>query len=127
MDNLIMNEKQKEFTAWLGSQIAACEKRREKLLADERSDESDFEKIKANIYDIFRSVYNVALKTSNGDADAAERFFLLKAEEIPANWKTAYDRAKQHDDVQKMLTERLKLETMQDIKAAFERIWEVET
>lgn len=127
MDNLIMSEKQKEFITWLDSQIAACEKRREKLLADERSDESDFEKIKANIYDIFRTVFNIALKTGDGDADAAERFFLLKAKEIPANWKKAYDIAKQHNDVQKMLTERLKLETMQDIKAAFEQIREVET
>ena len=125
MDNLIINEKQKEFTAWLGSQIAACEKRREKLLADERSDESDFEKIKANIYDIFRTVFNVALKTSDGDADAARRFFLLKAEEISANWKASYDKAKQHNDVHKMQIERLKLETMQDIKNAFERIREV--
>ena len=127
MDNLIMSEKQKEFTTWLDSQIAACEKRREKLLADERSDESDFEKIKANIYDIFRTVFNVALKTSDGDADAAGRFFLLKMEEIPANWKAAYDRAKQHDDAHKMQIESLKLETMQDIKTAFERIREVET
>lgn len=126
MDNLIMNEKQKEFTAWLGSQIAACEKRREKLLADERSDESDFEKIKANIYDIFRTVFTVALKTGNGDTDTARRFFLLKAEEIPANWKAAYEKAKQHNDVHKMQIESLKLETMQDIKTAFERIWEVE-
>ncbi|MDE6639504.1 MAG: hypothetical protein K2K63_03140 [Acetatifactor sp.] len=126
MDNLIMNEKQKEFTAWLGSQIAACEKRREKLLADERSDESDFEKIKANIYDIFRTVFTVALKTGNGDTDTAIRFFLLKAEEIPANWKAAYEKAKQHNDVHKMQIESLKLETMQDIKTAFERIWEVE-
>lgn len=126
MDNRIMSEKQKEFTTWFGSQIAACEKRREKLLADERSDESDFEKIKANIYDIFRTVFNVALKTNDGDADAAMRFFLLKMEEIPANWKGAYDRAKQHDDVHKMQTERIKLETAQEIKAAFERMWETE-
>lgn len=126
MENSVMNKKQKEFTAWLGSQIAACEKRRKKLLADERSDESDFEKIKTNIYDIFRTVFTVALKTGNSDADTVRRFFLLKAEEIPANWKTSYDRAKQHNDVHKMQIESLKLETMQDIKTAFERIWEVE-
>ena len=125
MDNLIMSEKQEEFTTWLGSQIAACEKRREKLLADERSDESDFEKIKVNIYDIFRTVFNVALKTNGGDADAAKRFFLLKMEEIPANWKAAYDKAKQHDDVHRIQTERIKLETAQEIRTTFERIWEI--
>lgn len=125
MENRIMNEKEEEFTAWLGSQIAACEKRREKLLADDRSDESDFEKIKANIYDIFRTVFTAALKTNNNDADAAKRFFLLKTEEIPANWRAAYDRAKQHDDAHKMQTESIKLETAQKIKTAFERIWEV--
>lgn len=124
MENRIMNEKEEKFTAWLGSQIAACEKRREQLLADDRSDESDFEKIKANIYDIFRTVFTAALKTNNNDADAAKRFFLLKTEEIPANWKAAYDRAKQHDDAHKMQTESIKLETAQEIKTAFERIWE---
>lgn len=125
MDNRIISEKQKEFTTWFDSQIAACEKRREKLLADERPDESDFEKIKANIYDIFRTVFNAALKTNDGDADTARRFFLLKMEEIPANWKAAYDRAKQHDDVHKMQIENIKLETAQEIKTALEQIWEV--
>lgn len=126
MEDHIMNEKKNEFTAWLGSQITACEKRREKLLADDRSDESDFEKIKANIYDIFRTVFHAALKTNDNDADAARRFFLLKLDEIPANWKAAHDRAKQHDDARKMQTESIKLEAAQEIRTAFEQIWEAE-
>lgn len=124
MEEHIMNEKKNKFIAWLSSQITACERRREKLLADDRSDESDFEKIKANIYDIFRTVFTASLKTNNNDGDAAKRFFLLKLEEIPANWKAAYDRAEQHDDPRKMQTESIKLEAAQEIRTAFEQIWE---
>lgn len=125
MQNCIMEEKQVELISWFDDQIAACERRREKLLADDRCDESDFEKIRANIYDIFRTVFTVALKTFDGDADAAMRFFLLKLEEIPASWKASYEKAVQHDDVHKMQTETVKLETAQEIKTLFEQIREV--
>lgn len=127
MDYGMMEEKQMEFTAWLDKQIAACAKRQEKLLADDCADESNFEKIKANIYDIFRTIFSVALRQGNGDTDAVKRFFLLKMEEIPSNWKLSYDKAKQHDDVHKMRTEEIKLDTVRDIRAAFERIWGAKT
>lgn len=123
MDYGIMEEKQIEFDAWLDKQIAACGKRQEELLADDCADESNFEKIKANIYDIFRTIFSVALRNGNGDADAVNRFFLVKMEEIPSNWRLSYDKAKQHDDVHKMQTEEIKLDTVREIRAAFERIW----
>lgn len=123
MDYGMMEEKQMEFAAWLDKQIAACGKRQEELLADDCADESVFEKVKANIYDIFRTIFSVALRIGNGDADAANRFFLLKMEEIPSNWRLSHDRAKQHDDVHKMQTEEMKLDTVREIRAAFERIW----
>lgn len=127
MDYGMMEEKQMEFVAWLDKQIAACGKRQEELLADDCADESDFEKIKANIYDIFRTIFSVALRNGNGDADAVNHFFLLKMEEIPSNWKMSYDKAKQHDDVHKMQIEEIKLDAVRDIRAAFERIQGVKT
>lgn len=127
MDYGMMEDKQMEFVAWFDKQIAACGKRQKELLADDCADESDFEKIKANIYDVFRTIFSVALRNGNGDADAVNRFFLLKMEEIPSNWKMSYDKAKQHDDVHKMRTEEIKLETAWEIRAAFERIRRVKT
>lgn len=127
MDYGMMEEKQMEFAAWFDKQIAACVKRQKELFADDCADESDFEKVKANIYDVFRTIFSVALRNGNGDADAANRFFLLKMEEIPSNWKLSYDRAKQHDDVHKMQIEEIKLDTVREIRAAFERIWGVKT
>lgn len=125
MDGNMYEEKQAEFAAWTDRQIAACGKREKELLADGRPDESDFEKIKANIYDIFRTIFTAALKTNSGDTDAAKRFFLLRAEELPASWKASYDRAAQHGDARKMQTESIKLETAREVRTAFEQIWEV--
>ena len=59
-----MEEKLERMNAWFDAQIAACAKQRETLLADDRADEADFEKIKANIYDIFRTVLKTAAKES---------------------------------------------------------------
>ena len=61
-----MEEKLERMNAWFDAQIAACAKQQETLLADDRADEADFEKIKANIYDIFRTVLKTAAKESKG-------------------------------------------------------------
>ena len=69
-----MEEKLERMNAWFDAQIAACAKQRETLLADDRADEADFEKIKANIYDIFRTVLKTAAKESKGDNGAVRDF-----------------------------------------------------
>lgn len=105
-------------------QIAICGQRNKKLLADERTDEAAFEKVKANVYDIFRTILSVAVKTCKGDADAVQRFFVQKTDQIPSNWATAYDKAKQHHDTVKMQLEQIKLDTVGQIKETFAKIWE---
>ena len=96
------------------------------MLAEERGDEADFEKVKANIYDIFRTIFSVAVKAGRGDAEAVKRFFILKIEQIPSNWVSAYNKARQHDDAVKMQIEQIKLDTAREIKETFEMIWEEE-
>lgn len=111
--------KQKAFAAWLDGQIALCKERRQALLTDERRDEATFEKVRANVYDICRTLFAVAQRTCEGDAEAASRFFLLKTGQIPQSWAAAYERAKRHGDAEKMAIEKLKLETVEEVKAAF--------
>ena len=78
-----MEEKLERMNAWFDAQIAACAKQRETLLADDRADEADFEKIKANIYDIFRMVLKTAAKESKGDNGAANAFSCCELSRFP--------------------------------------------
>ena len=119
-----MNKKKTKLTAYLEEQIAASEERRALLVADDRLDEGNFEKIRANIYDIFKTILAIADKTCGEDDAAMRRFFQQKLEEIPGNWNAAYERAKQHEDVEKMHIESIKLDVTREVKEMFAQIWE---
>lgn len=106
------------------SRIAECTKSEKELIMDERRDEANFEKIKANVFDIFKTVLTVAKKTCGDNAEAVQCFFLKKLETIPANWEAAYEKAQQHGDAEKMLIESIKLGAAQQIKAEFSKVWE---
>ena len=105
-------------------EIAACGQREQELLADDRADEAVFEKIRANVYDIFRTILSVAVKTCKGEEEAVRRFFLQRAEQIPAGWAASYEKAKEHNDPVKMQIEQIKLNAIGEIKQAFADVWE---
>ena len=120
----MIEQKVSKLNRYFEEQIAMCNRRNKKLLDDERTDEATFEKVKANVYDIFRTILSVAVKTSKGDPDAVRRFFVQKIEQIPSSWVTAYDKAKQHNDTVKMCLEVIKLDTIGEIKENFAKTWE---
>lgn len=105
---------------YFAQQIAACNARQAALFTDGRADEAAFEKIRANVFDIFRTILSVAQKTA-GDPKG---FFLKKLDEIPANWASAREKALAHGDENAAHIETIKLETKDTIRAEFLRIWE---
>ena len=119
-----MNERQQKFELYLDEQIAACKQRSKQLTADERMDESNFEKVRANVYEIFKTIFSAAERVCGKDDLAKKRFFLQKVEQLPSSWMTSYETAKQHGDVKKMHIESIKLDTVQKIKDMYTQIWE---
>ena len=117
-------QKVSKLNCYFDDRIAACERRNIELLADDRGDEAVFEKVRANVYDIFRTILSVAVKTCDGGEEAVRRFFLQRAEQIPSGWAASYEKAKQHDDPVKMQIEQIKLDTVGEIKEYFVRVWE---
>lgn len=113
-----------KLNEFFDTQIAACARRNRELVADGRADEAVFEKVKSNIYDIFRTVLSVAVKTCADDPEALKDFFLLRLARIPADWVAAYEKAAAHGDAKKMHLERLKLDTVAQIEAKFTEIQE---
>ena len=119
-----MKQKVTELNCYFEERIAACDRRGQELLDDDRGDEAAFEKIKANVYDIFRTILSVAVKICKGDPDAVEQFFLGKIKQIPASWAVSLEKARQNDDTTKMYLELIKLDTVGEIQECFQKIWE---
>lgn len=122
----MIDQKVSKLNTYFDRQIFLCQQRNKELLADDRMDEATFEKIKANVYDIFRTILSVAAKTAKNDPEKLKQSFTLKAEQIPSNWRIAHEKAKQHEDVVKMKIEQIKLDTIDEIKDTFIQIWEEE-
>ena len=122
-----MNEQQRKFESYLDERIAACKQCSKLLAEDDRMDEGNFEKVRANVYEIFKTILSVAERVCGKDDAAKRRFFLQKAEQIPTSWATSYEKAKQNGDVKKMHIESIKLDTIQEIKDMCIQIWEETT
>ena len=119
-----MNEQHRIFESYLEEQIAACNLRGALLTADGRPDEGNFEKIRANIYEIFKTILPVSEKVHEKDDSAKKDFFLQKTGQIPKDWADSYEKARQHGDDKKMHIERIKLDTAREIKDTYLKIWE---
>lgn len=121
MDKAAINK----LNAYLEDQAVLCAQRERTLAADDRADEAAFEKIRANIYGVFKSVLSAAVASGKGDA-YARSFFAQRLASIPANWATAYDNAKRNGDYARMSIESIKLDAAAEIKRNFESIWSAE-
>ncbi len=118
-----MSEEQRKFEFYLEKQAAACRQRGKLLDEDGRIDEGNFEKVRANVYEIFKTILSVAERLYGEDNVAKRHFFLQKAEEIPASWAASYEAAQQNGDAEKMHMESLKLDTSREIRDMCEQIW----
>lgn len=112
------------LNAYFDECVSLCGQRGRMLRADDRTDEAVFENVRANVYEIFRTVLSVAVKRGGGDPEAVRRFFIQKTEQIPADWTAAYEQAERHNNVEKMQIERIKLDTAGEIRETFAKIWE---
>ena len=120
----MMEQKIKKLNDWFAAQIELCEQRGQALRADDRADEASFEKVRANVYDIFRTVLSVAAKTCSNDEDAVQSFFLRRLAVIPSGWAEACEKARQHGDPVRVQIETIKLGAVSEIKDRFAAVWE---
>ena len=83
-------------------------------------DEANLQKIRANIYGICRTVFEVVSKTKSGEELREE--YANKLDNLPKNWVESYEKAKLHNDVAKILIEETKLEVLKEVKAKFQAL-----
>lgn len=120
-----MMKQRDEIITFFNEEIADCQRKRDELIKDNREDEATFERIRENVFDIFKTIFTVAIKTAGEDnKEEIKQFFLKRIEQIPSSWKESYNKAKQYGDIEKLQCEDIKLQTVEKIQAKFEQIWE---
>ena len=85
-----------------------------------REDEAVFEKIRANVYGIFRTILFAAQHACE-NGENAQRFCEDKLDQIPEKWTAAYEEAKRHGDISRMVMESIKLDTARKIRETLAR------
>ena len=101
----------KQFMAYLDSKADFYRQESRRLAADDRRDEGDLAKIRANMYGICKSVFQV-----QGKEKAQVVLTGLQSE-----WETSLAAAREHNDGKKAAIEEIKLETLREICARLER------
>ena len=105
-----------QITTYFEERISACQAAAAALTADNRKDEAVFEKIRMNVFDIFRTVYNAGAQVSGGNGAKQLEFLRRRLEQIPAGWEKALEAARSHGDSEKILIEELKLGAVAEIR-----------
>lgn len=118
-----MKHKIEELNRYFSESIADCNRRCEELQADERKDEAVFEKIKLNVYGIFKTVLSVTAEQCASKPNEAYAFLTQRLDAIPSSWEAAYEKAKEHGNDTEAQIERIKLDTVAEIYIKVRQVW----
>ena len=81
-------------------QIRRCEEQEQQRITEDRKDEANLQKIRANIFRVFQSVYKRSLKEAQPEA---------------------YEKASIQEDAVSLLIEQTKLEAAKEIREALDK------
>ena len=111
-----------ELKACLESLVETSGKKATELMAQDRVDDANLEKIRGNVYGIYVSVLQAAEKTAQTDEDRL-LFFERNLERIPTGWRVARDAAEKRGDTVRLVQEDVKLASLGEVEDAYRRLW----
>ena len=111
------------FGVFLEERAAECKAQDNVLTEEGRFDEAIFEKVKGNVFEIFKTVLDAGVKVCGKDWEKLEKFFRGKLEQIPENWRVSLQKAEVNEDLAKAHLERIKLDGLEEIRSKFDEIW----
>ena len=103
-----------EFMKYLEAQIEAGKAEIAALEAADRKDDANFARVRANIYEVCKTVSTVHL--TRGGGPAAVKNLL---DRFAAQWGEALQKAKDHGDAKGIAVEETKLAALADVTARF--------
>ncbi len=112
------------YIDYLVKTMEELKKEEKELIATSRKDEANFIRIKINICDICKTIYHVSAKNNSGMELKEE--YVKQLTRLPENWKISLEKAKAHNDIEKIIVEETKLEMLQIIRDKLEELgaWE---
>ncbi|MBQ1840785.1 MAG: hypothetical protein II128_05555 [Atopobiaceae bacterium] len=114
-----------ELMRELEAKVAKATQSAAALKAEDRIDDANLEKIRANVYGIFVSVLQAAAKQSSDEAER-RAFFERNLERIPSGWRIARDKAEERGDTVRLVQEDVKLAALDEVEQAFRELWGAE-
>ena len=115
-------EKKESFVRYLDERTSAVQADIARLIEDNRRDEADFEKIRANIFPIMKQMVQASERIYKEESEQVQ-FLDARITMFEETWKAAHVKATEHRDEKRILQEQVKLEAIGEIRDAFERIW----
>ena len=104
-----------EFITYLSSKIEEGKAEATSLLADGRTDDANFTKVRTNIYDVCRTVSQALINRPGAGIGAIK----AQLERFRTEWSAALEKAKQHGNINGIAVEETKLTALDDIIAHF--------
>ena len=107
-----------EFTEYLDAAAADMLQEEERLRAADRRDEANFSRIKLNICNIAKTIYEVFSRTKGDDA---AREYAAKLAGMRSRWEAEKALAEKYDDVSAVVIQGVKIDMMREIEMQFAR------
>lgn len=115
-------EKMEQFITYIDETVTKMQQEEKELAASDRKDESNLTKIRINVLGICKTLFEVSAKQNTGEALRED--YPKRLTKLSENWKISYEKAKEHNDVEKEVIEELKLQTLEEVKKKFMELWE---
>lgn len=116
-------ENQEKFISYLDQRTEAVQADTARLIEDHRSDEANFEKIRANIFQIIKTLFMAKQKLPESEK---ETFMQSRLALFKETWNASLVKAQTHDDQLRVQQELVKLEALEEIRNHYEQLQEVE-
>ena len=116
------SERIETFINYLDQRTSSIQEDVLRLIADDRRDEANFEKIRANIFQIVKTMLQASARISQ---EESERIGFLEAKLalFQETWEGYLRKAKEHGDDLKIVQEQTRLEALAEIRDTFQKIW----
>jgi len=118
-----VDSKNRAVITYFDQQLAACRAKKEALEKENRVEELNFTKIREDVFDASRTVFQTALRIK-GEGEPVRRFFEEKVQSIPESWRASLQKATETGDEKAKQAETIKLNTLREIERDFAHIWE---
>lgn len=126
-----MKEIEEKYLSYIDGKIVKHNSISEHYKEDDRKDESDLEKVKINIYQIFKILFLSDTKQLKGKTFSEDTCnhslyggFIKRFDTIPANWKLSLDKAVKHGNITQQVIEETKLDVSEELRESFMKILE---